>query len=180
MRRVQRTLHALETEGVWLREALAAEDESIPARVIAAPEKGSAHWGWIAAFGLGTRGAYTIWSGFIDPSLTQASQAGFTQGNVLTTLFFTGAFWKGWDTMRSLNGIHGDGHTGTVAIWLLRKQWQRFTAIAFVMGALAFALALPRPVAAAVQMHVDESTPATPATHLPAGQEVKTDLRRGG
>ena len=35
-------VHALETEGVWLREALAAEDESIPARVIAAPERGTA------------------------------------------------------------------------------------------------------------------------------------------
>ena len=49
-------VHALETEGVWLREALAAEDESIPARVIAAPERGTAHWGWIAAFALGTGG----------------------------------------------------------------------------------------------------------------------------
>ena len=101
-------------EGVWLREALAAEEESIPARVIAAPEQsGRPTGGGWAAFGLvAFGGAYTIWSGFIDPWLAQASQAGFTQGNLLTMLFFTGTFWKGWDAMRSFNGIHGHGHSG--------------------------------------------------------------------
>jgi len=163
-------VHALETEGVWLREALAAENESIPASVISAPERGAAHWGWIAAFGLGIGGAYTLWSGFIEPSLTRASQAGFTQGSLLTTLFFTGAFWEGWDAMRSLMEFLAVATLGTVAIWLLRKQWQRFTAIAFVMGALAVALALPQPVAAADVEH------GNPGYTLPAGQEVKTDL----
>jgi cytoskeletal protein CcmA (bactofilin family) len=163
-------VHALETEGVWLREALAAEDESIPARVIAAPERGTAHWGWIAAFALGTGGAYTLWSSFVEPWLTQASQAGFTQGNLLTMLFFTGAFWKGWDAMRSLTEFMAVATLGTLVIWLLRKQWQRFTAIAFVMGALVGALALPQPVAVADVQH------GNPGYTLPAGQEVKTDL----
>jgi cytoskeletal protein CcmA (bactofilin family) len=163
-------LHALETEDAWLREALAAEDESIPASVIAAPQRGTAHWGWIAAFTLGTGGAYTLWSGFIEPSLTRASQAGFTQGSLLTTLFFTGAFWEGWDAMRSLMDFLAVATLGTVAIWLLRKQWQRFTAIAFVMGALAVALVSPQPVAAADVEH------GNPGYTLPAGQEVKTDL----
>ena len=112
-----------------------------PRSVIAAPERGGAHWGWIAAFGLGLGGAYTLWSGFIEPSLAQASQAGFTQGNVLTTLFFTGAFWKGWDAMRSVMEFLAVATLGTVALWLLRKQLQRFTAIAFVAGALVCALA---------------------------------------
>ncbi len=163
-------LHALEGEGVWLREALAADDESIPASVIAAPERGGAHWGWIAAFGLGLGGAYTLWSGFIEPSLAQASQAGFTQGNVLTTLFFTGAFWKGWDAMRSVMEFLAVATLGTVALWLLRKQLQRFTVIAFVAGALVCALAVPQPVAAADVQH------GKPSYTLPAGQEVKTDL----
>ena len=171
-------LHALETEGVWLREALAVEEESIPARVIAAPEKSSAHWGWWAAFGLVAFGAYTIWTGFVDPWLTQASQAGFTQGNVLTVLFFTGTFWKGWDTMRTLMEIMAMATLAFVGVWLLRRQWQRFTAIAFVMGALAFALAIPRPVAAQqVQMHIDDVHTGNPVYTLPSGQEVKTDLR---
>ena len=164
-------VHALETEGVWLREALAVEDESIPARVIAAPERGATHWGWIAAFALGTGGAYTLWSGFVEPWLTQASQAGFTQGNLLTMLFFTGAFWKGWDSMRSLMEFMAVATLGMVAVWLLRKQWQRFTAIAFVMGALVLgALAWAPSAAAADVEHGD------PGYTLPAGQEVKTDL----
>jgi len=171
-------LHALETEGVWLREALAVEEESIPAHVIAAPEKGSAHWGWMAAFGLIAAGAYTIWTGFVDPWLTQASQAGFTQGNVLTVLFFTGTFWKGWDTMRTLMEVMATGTLALVGIWLLRRQWQRITAIAFVMGALAFALAIPQPVAAQqVQVHIDDVHTGNPVYTLPAGQEVRTDLR---
>ncbi len=163
-------LHALEMEGVWLRQALIVDDESIPASVVAAPERGAAHWGWIAAFGLGLGGAYTLWSGFVEPSLAQASSAGFTQGNLLTTLFFTGAFWKGWDAMRSLMEFMAVATLGTVAIWLLRKQLQRFTAIAFVAGALASALMIPQPVAAADMERGD------PAYTLPAGQEVKTDL----
>ena len=163
-------LHALETEGVWLREALTSDSESIPARVVAAPERGSAHWGWIAAFGLGAGGAYTLWSGFVEPWLTQASQAGFTQGNLLTMLFFTGAFWKGWDSMRSLMEFLAVATLGTVALWLVRKHWQRFTAIAFVASGLTCALALPQPVAAADVEHGD------PSYTLPAGQEVKTDL----
>lgn len=163
-------LHALEAEGVWLREALTATDESIPASVIAAPERGSSHWGWIAALGLGLGGAYTLWSGIIAPSLAQASNAGFTQGNLLTTLFFTGAFWKGWDAMRSVTEFMAVATLGLVAIWLLRKQLHRFTAIAFVMGALGCALALPPTVAAADVEHGD------PGYTLAAGQEVKTDL----
>jgi cytoskeletal protein CcmA (bactofilin family) len=163
-------LHALKAEGVWLREALVAQDEPIPATVLAAPERGTAHWGWIAAFALGTGGAYTLWSGFIEPSLTRASQAGFTQGSLLTTLFFTGAFWEGWDAMRSLMEFMAVATLGIVAIWLLRKQWQRFTAIAFVMGALVVALALPQPAAAADVQH------GNPSYTLPAGQEVKNDL----
>jgi len=163
-------LHALEREGVWLREALAADDEPIPARLTAAPERGAAHWGWLAAFGLCAAGVYTLWSGFIEPSLAQASQAGFSQGNVLTILFFRGAFWKGWDEMRSLTEFLAVATLGTVAIWLLRKQWRRFTTIAFVMGALVCALALPPAAAAADVEHGD------PSYTLPAGQEVKNDL----
>jgi cytoskeletal protein CcmA (bactofilin family) len=171
-------LRALETEGVWLREALVAEEESIPARVLAPPARTSAHWGWMTAFGLVAAGAYTLWTGFVDPWLTQASQAGFTQGNVLTVLFFTGAFWKGWDSMRILMEIMAMGTLGFVGIWLLRRQWQRFTAIAFVMGVLTCALAIPQPVAAQqVQVHIDDVHTGNPVYTLAAGQEVKTDLR---
>lgn len=162
-------LHVLEREGVWLREALAVEDEPVPARMLAAPKRG-ATWGWMVAFGLGIGGAYTLWSGFVEPWLTQAAQAGFTQGNILTMLFFTGAFWKGWDTMRSLMEFSAVATLAAVAIWLLRKQWQRVTTIAFVVGAIVCALALPPSASAAEVKRGD------PSYTLPAGQEVNNDL----
>ena len=163
-------LGALEKEAVWLHEALVADEEPLPARLVAKPERGSIGWGWVVAFGLGVGGAYTLWTGFVQPSLTQAAQAGFTQGNVLTMLFFTGAFWKGWDTMRNLPEFMAAATLGMVAIWLLRRHWQRFTTIAFVMGALACVLALSPSAGAAEVQHGD------PSYTLPAGQVVHNDL----
>jgi cytoskeletal protein CcmA (bactofilin family) len=163
-------LRALETEGVWLREALAAHEESIPARVAEAPGRRTVQWGWITALGLSAGGAYTLWSGFIEPWLAQAQQAGFTQGSLLTMLFFTGAFSKGWDAMRSLMEFLAVATLGTVAIWLLRKHWKRFTTVGAVMGALVCALALPPSAGAAEVKRGD------PNFTLPAGQEVKNDL----
>ncbi|MGC2333241.1 MAG: polymer-forming cytoskeletal protein [Candidatus Acidiferrales bacterium] len=163
-------LSALEKEGVWLYEALTSDEESIPARLIAEPARGTIGWGWIVAFGLGIGGAYTLWTGFVQPSLTQAAQAGFTQGNILTMLFFTGAFWKGWDAMRNLPEFMAAATLGAVALWLLRKHWQRFTTIAFVVSAIVCALALP-PSAGAAETHR-----GNPSYTLPAGREVKNDL----
>jgi cytoskeletal protein CcmA (bactofilin family) len=115
-------------------------------------------------------GLYTLWTGFIQPSFAEASQAGFTQGNLLTMLFFSGAFWKGWDSMRTLMEFLPLATLGAIGIWALRKQWRHFTPIAFVMGALICALALPPSVAAAEVRHGD------PSYTLAEGQEVKTDL----
>lgn len=72
--------------------------------------------------------------------------------------------------MRSLTEFLAMATLGCVAIWLLRKQWRRFTPIVFVMGALACLLALP-PAAAAADVERGD-----PSYTLPAGQEVKNDL----
>jgi len=163
-------LRALEREGVWLREALAMEDEPVPARLLAAPKRSNAHWGWLVAFGLGIGGVYTLWTGFVEPWFSRAAQAGFTQGNLLTMLFFTGAFWKGWDDMRIATEFLAVATLAGVGIWLLRKQWRRLTTIAFVMGALMAALALP-PATSAGELRRGD-----PSYTLPAGQEVNNDL----
>jgi cytoskeletal protein CcmA (bactofilin family) len=163
-------LHALETEGSWLRQSLIADDEPVPARLLAATDPRKTHWGWMAAFGFGVAGAYTLWTGFIQPWVTQASQAGFSQGNILSMIFFTGAFWKGWDAMRSTTELLAIATLGALAIWLLRKQWRHFTALAFVMGAVILGLVLPQVASAA------EIRQGDPTYVLPAGQEVNTDL----
>jgi len=162
-------LHALESETVWLQDALTVDDESIPARVLAVPQRGGTHWGWIAAFGLCAAGLYTVWNGLVTPTFAQASQAGFSQGNLFTMLFFQGAFWQGWDTMRNLTELLAAATLAGVAIWLLRKHWLRFTAISFVMSVLICALGLAPAQAADFER-------GDPSYTLPAGQEVKTDL----
>jgi cytoskeletal protein CcmA (bactofilin family) len=163
-------LRALKTEGVWLRQALSAEEDSVPARLMEAPERGSAPWGWIAALGLAAGGMYTLWSGIVEPWRAQAEQAGFTQGNFLTMLFFSGSFWKGWDSMRSLMEFMAVATLGIVVTWLFRRHWKRFTTVAVVMSAVACALALAPPASAADVKHGD------PNYTLAPGQEIKTDL----
>jgi len=163
-------LRALEAEGVWLREALTAEDESVPARLLAAPGKSSTQWGWLAAFGLCLVGVYTFWTDIAQPWISQAAQSGWTQDNLITMLLFRSAFWKGWDAMRILTELFAVATLGTLAVWLLRRQWRRFTPVAFVMGVLALALSLS-PSASAADIERGD-----PSYVLPAGQEVKNDL----
>jgi cytoskeletal protein CcmA (bactofilin family)/anti-sigma factor RsiW len=163
-------LNTLEKEGIWLRESLEADDESIPARLVAAPERGSAPWGWLTVFGLGAGGAYTVWSGFVEPMQTRAAEAGFTQGNLFTMLVFTGSFWKGWDAMRSAMELLAMATLGLVVMWLLRRHLRRATRLAVVMAVALCAFALP-PVAGAA-----DTEHGNPNYTLPAGQEIKTDL----
>jgi cytoskeletal protein CcmA (bactofilin family) len=163
-------LHALKTEALWLREALVTEEEAVPARFAEGSEPSSIPWGWISALGFSAGGAYTLWSGFIEPWRAQAAQAGFTQGNLITMLFFSGAFWKGWDAMRSMLEFFAVTALGTVVIWLLRRHWQRFPAIAVIIGAIFCTLTFPFSASAA------ETRKGDPNYTLPAGEVVNTDL----
>jgi cytoskeletal protein CcmA (bactofilin family) len=163
-------LHALETEGVWLRESLAGDEEAVPSRLIEAPERHAAPWGWISALGLSAGGAYTLWSGLVEPWRAQAAQAGFTQGNLFTMLFFSGAFWKGWDAMRSLMEFMALATLGVLVMWLLRRRWRSFPTIAVVLGAMICSLAIPPAASAAETKHGD------PNYTLRAGEVLKTDL----
>jgi cytoskeletal protein CcmA (bactofilin family) len=163
-------LGALEREAVWLRQTLAAEDEAIPARLLEAPERASTPWGWITALGLSAGGAYTVWSGIVEPWRAQAAQSGFTQGNLLTMLFFSGAFWKGWDAMRSLMEFLALATLTFVVSWLLRRYWRRLTTVAMVMSAFVCALGLPSPAGAAETKHGD------PNYTLESGETIHTDL----
>ena len=167
-------LEALEKESAWLRNALVAEDEPVPARLLTAPKRGAAPWGWIAAFGLGVAGAGTFWNAFIEPWLGQAAQAGFTQGNILNTLLFSGAFWKGWDAVLNAIEVLATATLGTMAILLLRRHWRSLAPAAAMLAAALCAFGLP-PAASAAETHHGD-----PNYTLPTGQEVKTDLIVGG
>ena len=168
----RKLLQALQRENIWFRESLAAQEEAIPARLAAVPGRSTAApWAWIAALGMGAGGAYTLWSGLVDPWLAQASEAGFTQGNLLTMLLFTGAFWRGWDAMQILIQFLAVATLGVFFIWLTR-HWRRFPVAGVILAAgLGLSmLALPSSAGAAEVVHGD------PNYTLQAGEEVKTDL----
>ncbi len=166
----RRLLQALQRENIWLRESLKAQEEAIPARLAMAPGRAGIPWGWITALGLGAGGAYTLWSGLVEPWMAQASEAGFTQGNLLTMLLFGGAFWKGWDAMQSLVQFLAVTTLGIFFVWLGRRYRRRFSLAAIVVGAGLCMLTLASPASATEVVHGD------PNYTLSAGQEIKTDL----
>jgi cytoskeletal protein CcmA (bactofilin family) len=163
-------LRVLKNESVWLRGALVTDDEPVPARLVAAPSRGAAPWGWLTAVGFGAAGAYTLWTGFVEPWTTRASDVGFTQGNLMTMLFFSGAFWSGWSDVRDGIEFLAFATLGGVAIWALRRFFRRQTRVATVMGILAFMMMAPFTAKAADTEH------GNPNYTLAAGQEIRTDL----
>jgi cytoskeletal protein CcmA (bactofilin family) len=162
-------LLVLQNENVWLRGALADEEELVPSALLVTPQSAKIHLGWLA-LGLGLAGAYTLWAGFVQPWLDQAGQAGFSQGSILTMIFFTGALWKGWDAMRTTMELSAAGTLAVLGIWLLRRQLRRFAPVAVVMGVLALLLTLA-PVSMAAETHH-----GNPNYVLPAGQQSPSDL----
>lgn len=163
-------LRALGSETRLLAKAIVEEDESLPARLVAPPARDATSWAWIVSFGLATAGAYTLWTGMIDPWRQQLSQAGFGESSLLTILFFSGAFWKGWGSMLNTMEFLAATTLGLLAFGLLRRRWRRWTTIAVVVGALAATLAVP-PKAAAAEIKGHSHTYT-----LPAGETVKNDL----
>jgi cytoskeletal protein CcmA (bactofilin family) len=165
-------LQLLQKENIWLKEALTGGEDLMPVGLSRAPDRAGAgaSWGWIAALGTAAAGIYTLWSGLIDPWLQQASDAGFNQGSVLTMLFFSGAFWKGWDAVQSMVEFLPMATVGIVVVWLLQRRRRRFTVATVFMAATLSALTLSPSAGAAEMNHGD------PNYTLQSGQEVKTDL----
>lgn len=164
-------LRAISNEGAWLHNALAADEETVPAHLAGAPRRETFPLAWAAAFALGCGGAYTLWAGLIEPWQSQAAEAGFTQGNLLTMLFFSGAFLKGWDAMLTGMGVVAAATLAAVGAWLLRRRWKWLTTAGIVVVACGLAMfGTPSPAAAAQVEHGD------PDYTLASGQEVKTDL----
>lgn len=163
-------LHVLQEEERRLRAALVEEDETIPARLLEPSSRAHVPWGWIVSFGLASGGAYSLWTGLVEPWQQQLDQAGFTSGNLLTMLFFSGAFWKGWSSMRTTMEFFALATMVLIVTAFLRRNWRRWTAIAVVLGGFAMLLGAPAPAAAAETHHGD------PNYTLPAGETVKTDL----
>jgi hypothetical protein len=144
-------LRSLEAESGWLRSALAEDMEMVPAHLTRPPVRSRTPWGWIAAFGLAASGFYTLWNGLIAPWRQQLSDAGLNGSNLLAVLVFHGAFWKGWNSMRSVIEFIALATLITVVVGFSRRHWRRGTSVAFVVATMLWGLSLPQTVGAAPQ-----------------------------
>jgi cytoskeletal protein CcmA (bactofilin family) len=163
-------MHALERESRLLSNALREQEEAVPAHLLAGPVRDKTPWAWVASFGMAAAGVYWLWTSFINPAMAQASEVGFGSTDLLTTLFFHSALWKGWPEMWSLIQGAAVVSLSVIGFFLLRRSLRKFNTIAMVMTALLVALGLPVGASAA-EIHRHE-------THytLPAGAVVKDDL----
>jgi hypothetical protein len=152
-------LRSLEAESGWLRSALAEDMEMVPARLTQPPARSRTPWGWIIAFGLAASGFYTLWNGLIAPWRQQLSDAGLNGSNLLAVLVFHGAFWKGWNSMRSVIEFIALATLITVVVGFSRRHWRRGTSVAFVVAAMLCGIGLPQTIAAATQADQAQSQP---------------------
>jgi cytoskeletal protein CcmA (bactofilin family) len=163
-------MHALERETRMLSNALREQEEAVPAHLLAGPVRDKTPWAWVVSFGMAAAGVYWLWTSYIDPAMAQASQAGFGGTDLMTMLFFNGAFWKGWESMWSLVQGVALVSLSVIGFFLLRRSLRKFNTIAMVMTALAVALGIPVGASAA-EIHKNEMRYT-----LPADAVVKTDL----
>ncbi|MBI1750310.1 MAG: zf-HC2 domain-containing protein [Acidobacteria bacterium] len=166
-------LAALESESRLLRGALTEEEESVPARLLEyAPEtkaREAAPLAWLVTLGFAGAGAYTLWSGIVEPWQQQLSQAGFGGDSFLAMLFFGGVFWKGWETMVNLTELLAAATLVILAVALFRRNSRHTPTVAVVLGALACVLALPLAASAAEIRKAGTVTVAT-------DEVIKNDL----
>src|SRR5882724_5003660 len=163
-------MHALERETRLLSNALREQEEAVPAHLLAGPVRDKTPWAWVASFGMAAAGVYWLWTSFIDPAVAQASEVGLGGTDLMTMLFFRGAFWKGWDSMWSMIQGVAVVSLGVIGFFLLRRSFRKFNTIAMVMTAIVVALGIPVGASAA-EIHKNETRYT-----LPADAVVKTDL----
>lgn len=162
----------LENESKWL-EASLTERDAVPARFATPASRASVPWGWVAALGMATGGFYTLWTGIVEPFQQQLNQAGFTGGNLMTMLFFSGAFWKGWSSVLSFLEYFSVAAVATLLMVLLQRYWRRGATVGMVLGGLLMLVTAPQPARAG---EVFKAKPGQPSYLLPAGETLNNDL----
>jgi cytoskeletal protein CcmA (bactofilin family) len=143
-------LQTLERESRLLTRAMLEENEAVPAGLLAPPEgRNSVQWAWIVTFGFAATAIYVLWTGIIEPWQQQLAQAGFGTSNLLSLLFFQGAFWKGWQSMISIFETTAMITIAGLGLFFLKRRKRRWTAMALMVPLVLAALVLPSPAAAA-------------------------------
>jgi hypothetical protein len=142
-------LHALQHESTLLSSALTEDNEPMPARLLSEQRRGLPSWVWTLAFGVFAASAYWLWTDGIGPWFDQLIIAGFGGSDLFSMIVFSGAFWEGWGDMIDAMQIGALILVAIVAIGWIRRRLRRPVAIAVVMSALLFALAVPQQAGAA-------------------------------
>lgn len=168
-------LESLKRETLWLAQSL-QEDDVVPARFANPAIRTHVRWGWATALAMAIAGVLTVWNGIIEPFEQRLSEAGFGGGNLMTMLFFSGAFWKGWSSVLSFFGFFAAAILCILALVFVRRFWRSGTAVGMVLGVLLLvALAIPVMLASPVAQAA-EAVHGHPSYTLASGQTVNTDL----
>lgn len=165
----RKLLDALERETTFLSSALIEDNEAMPARLLSKPASILPAWAWALAFGVLAAGAYWLWTNGIGPWFEQLSNAGFGGTDIFSMIVFSGAFWEGWGDMIDAIQIGALILVAIVALAWIRRRLRRPIAVAVVMTALLFALALAQPAGAA-------EVRRGRAVVIPAGEVIHNDL----
>lgn len=162
-------LHALQHETILLSSALTEDNESMPARLFSERARNFPAWMWTLAFGVFAAGAYWFWTYGIGPWFDQLNNAGFGGTDMFSMIVFSGAFWEGWSDMIDAIQIGALIFVAILAIGWIRRRLRRSVAVAVIVSALLFAVALP-PQAGAAEVRRGRSV------MIPAGDVVHNDL----
>ena len=169
-------LASLEHETRWLEGSL-QEKDAVPARFATPAKHSSMSWGWMTVMAMGAAGIYTVWNGIVEPFQQQLNQAGFSGGNLMTMLFFSGAFWKGWSSVLSFVEFFTVAAFSMLALALLKRFWRGGVAVGVVLANIALViLVVPFLLLAAPAAHAGDIKHGNPSYTLAAGQTLNTDL----
>src|SRR5262249_55036293 len=119
-------------------------------------------------FGLAATGVYALYSGFIQPWMTQLDQAGFSGSNLLNIMIFQGAFWKGWQSMLTLIEVLALVTVGGFAIEVFRRRFRRGWALAPGGGGLWGLFLMPGSGSASEMRKSD-------TVHVSKGEKIQGD-----
>ncbi|HEV2421077.1 MAG TPA: hypothetical protein VGS59_05135, partial [Candidatus Acidoferrales bacterium] len=107
----------------------------------------------------------------------QLNQAGFSGGNLMTMLFFSGAFWKGWSSVLSFVEFFTVAAFSMLALALLKRFWRHGVTVGVALGNIALVILLiPFLLLGAPAAHAGDIEHGNPSYTLAAGQTLNTDL----
>ncbi len=164
-------LDTLKRESLLLRQALAEQDEPLPARLAVPRISEGLSWGWLIAFGLATAGLYTFWNAYVSPWMDGLQQSGFGGQFFFTWLMLNGAFWKGWNDMLQFLVLGSLVVVTSLLLFLFRRNLRRMSSLSIFLGALLLPVLVHAPAAQAAEFVKTNS-----GYEVPAGETRHTDL----